>query len=206
MGKFTITRDKFLSTEQARKLLKTCEEMADLDLIKGRRTWPDRFMLVHLAIHSGLRVSELAGLKIKDLHLNHNENYVSVRHGKRDKSRDVYIDKALAKHLKAYTQLKAKTWEESIDPESPLFQGRGANHYTPNALALSFKQALKQAGLPMNYSIHSARHTYATHSLASSNNLRFTQKQLGHENIGHTALYADIQPEKRQELADTFKL
>jgi len=56
----------------------------------------------------------------------------------------------------------------------------------------------------MTYSIHSARHTYATLLLAKSNSLRFVQKQLGHASIAMTSLYADVLPEMNQTLANAI--
>ncbi|MDP2045110.1 MAG: hypothetical protein Q8L00_02740, partial [Deltaproteobacteria bacterium] len=64
MADYEITREKFMSTDEGKRLLETCEELADLDLLKGRQTWVTRHMLVALALRSGLRVSEIAALKI----------------------------------------------------------------------------------------------------------------------------------------------
>jgi len=50
-------------------------------------------------------------------------------------------------------------------------------------------------------SIHSARHTYATHLLYKTGNLRYVHKQLGHANINMIALYSDILPEVNGKLA-----
>jgi site-specific recombinase XerD len=77
-------------------------------------------------------------------------------------------------------------------------------HYTTTALAISFKQALKEVNLPETYSIQSSRHTYATTLLAKTSNLRFVQKQLGHASINMSALYADVLPEQNQSLANAI--
>jgi site-specific recombinase XerD len=69
----------------------------------------------------------------------------------------------------------------------------------------SFKRAVIEAGLPGHYSIHSARHTYAAYLLHDTGNLRYTQKQLGHSNIGMTALYADVLPEENCKLANMIR-
>jgi len=47
--------------------MKICREQSDLDLLKGRQTWPVRYMLIDLALFSGLRVAEIAALKLGDL-------------------------------------------------------------------------------------------------------------------------------------------
>ncbi len=82
---YKITRDKFMDDKERDKLLKFCREKAELDLMKGRITWTVRNMLVNLVLYSGLRVSEIAKLKIKDLHLDKEveDPYLFVRNGKR---------------------------------------------------------------------------------------------------------------------------
>jgi site-specific recombinase XerD len=160
-------------------------------------------MLIHLALNSGLRVSEIAALKINDLQLLGKENYLIVHCGKRGKKRDVYLDTEIVVHLISYIGIK-KQWGESTDNDAPLFAGRGGNHYTTTALEISFKKAAEKAGLHKYYSIHSSRHTYATLLLAKTKNLRFVQKQLGHASIAMTCLYADVLPEMNQNLANAI--
>ena len=202
MKGYQISRDKFMSQEEVRVLLKVCEDQAILDAARGRRTWPTRYMLVHLALHSGLRVSELAALVIGDLYLIGRENYLVVRNGKGGKKRDVYLDREIVRHLKEYIAVK-KTWHNPVDEGAPLFMGR-SGHFSETALHLSFQKAVGAAGLKRRYSIHAARHTYATILLARTNNLRFVQKQLGHASLNMTALYADVLPEQNQSLANTM--
>ena len=199
---YTIGREKFLDRDARSKLLRTCQERAELDLLHGRRTWPVRFMLIDLALYSGLRVMEITDLKIADLNLKAGDPYLVVRKGKGSRRRDVYMDKGLVKHLKEFIALKRKTWGESVDPDAPLFAGRGGGHPTVNTLEKSFKRACEEAGLPAHYSIHSARHTYAVFMLHDSGNLKYVQKQLGHSSIAMTALYSDILPEQNGSLAN----
>ena len=132
---YKITRDKFMDDKERDKLIKLCKEKAELDLMKGRITWPVRYMLVNLALYSGLRVSEIAKLKIQDLNLNKvDDPYLYVRNGKRGKSRDVYLDKELVKELRKFISYKKKTLKESIEPEAPLFAGRNGKHSTNTTL------------------------------------------------------------------------
>ena len=198
---YEISRAKFFDTDERKTILTVSEDKANADLAKGRTTWPTRWMLVHLAFYSGLRVSEIAALTINDCKLQKTDPYIEVRNGKRNKSRDVYIDRVLAKHIKEYIKLK-KTWDQPTEPDAPLFAGRGGKHVTTNNLSLSFKKAVKAAGLRDELSIHSARHTYATNLLEKTGNLRYTQKQLGHSHINMTSLYADILPESNGNLAN----
>lgn len=204
MNNYSITRDKFLAVDEAKKLLKICQKNAMADMKAKRTTWVTRYMLVHLALHSGLRVSEIASLKIGDLHFNGQDNYLTVQNGKRGKKRDVYLDKELVKHLQNFILIKKNNWNEPVDDDAPLFSGRGGIHYTETALHISFKKAIIEAGLSKHYSIHSARHSYATFLFAKSNSIRFVQKQLGHASIAMTSLYADVLPEMNQKLAEAI--
>jgi len=200
---YKITRDKFFDTDERKTIMRVTEANALLDRAKGRMTWQIRWMLVHLAMHSGLRVSEIADLRIGNIHLKNGSAYIYVRQGKRGKDRDVYIDAELAQHLKQFIQEKPILWDQPNGMDDYLFTGQGGGKMTTTALTLSFTRAVKTAGLRKGLSIHSARHTYATIMYAKSDkNLKFVQKQLGHSSLNMTALYADILPEENNVLAN----
>jgi integrase len=202
---YNIDREKILDHEQREKLIKTCKDKAELDLLHGRETWIKRYMLVNLVLFTGLRVSEIANLKIGDIELNTKDPYLIVRKGKRGKKRDVYLDKELVKHLKAFINWKKKTMGEEVENDSPLFIGRNRKHCAVITLMKSFKRAIEESHLPLHFSIHSARHTYATFLLHATNNLRYVQKQLGHSKISMTALYADVLPSENGSLANMIR-
>ena len=205
MGDYKITKDKFFDREERIKLVKTCKDKAELDRLKGRITWPKRYMLIDIALFTGLRVSEIASLKMEDLSLKTKDPFLIVRNGKRGKKRDVYLSNRLTRQLKKYIDYKKKTLNESIDDEAYLFPGRNGEKTSVFTLMMSFKRAIREAGLPEHYSIHSARHTYATYPLHNTQDLRYVQKQLGHSNINTTALYADVLPEQNGKLANLIE-
>ena len=66
---YNIDREKILDPEQRAKLIKTCKDKAELDLFHGRETWIKRYMLVDLALFTGLRVAEITYLTIGDINL-----------------------------------------------------------------------------------------------------------------------------------------
>ncbi len=202
---YTITPEQFFSRDERKRLMKTCEELAELDMIKGRQTWVVRYMLVDLAIYTGLRVGEIASLKIGDLFLTGNDPYLIVRNGKGNKRRTVYMDKELRSHIKKFIDYKKKSLKQSIDDNAPLFTGREETHSPPITLMKSFKQAIVKSGIRKDLSIHSARHTYATFLLNDTKNLKYVQKQLGHANISMTAHYANILPEQNGTLANKIE-
>lgn len=198
---YQIDREKFMDRSERAKLIKTSKERAESDEAKGRTTWPVRWMLVDLALFTGLRVAEIAALEVGDLALKAENPYLIVCNGKGGKRRTVYLDAALVKHLRDYV----KHHLINPDAQAPLFPGRGNKHSPPITLMKSFKKAIEAAGLPEKLSIHSARHTYATYLLRDTNNPRYVQKQLGHASIAMTALYADILPEENGKLANMIR-
>ena len=205
MKNYVITPEDFMSRKERQQLMKICREHSELDLIKGRQIWPIRYMLVDLALYSGLRVSEMAALKVGDLVFNESDPFVIVRHGKGNKKRTVYIDQKLAKHLKEFINYKRKALDQDVDLDSPLFTGRDGKHSPPITLMKSFKQAFEASGLPSRYSIHKARHTYATYLLHDTVNLRYVMQQLGHSDISMTTLYANILPEENGHLVNKIR-
>jgi len=114
----------------------------------------------------------------------------------------VYFDKELAKQLKKFIAWKKKAMREEVETDSPLFVGRDKKHCATITLMKSFKQAIKEARLPSHFSIHSARHTYATFLLHTTSNLRYVQKQLGHSSISMTSHYADVLASENGSLAN----
>lgn len=205
MGKYNISREKIFDKDQRTKLLKTCKDKYELDLLHGRETWIKRYMLVDLVLFTGLRVSEIASLKVGDINLKTKDPYLFVRNGKRGIKRDVYLDRELVKHLKRFISWKKKSMNEPTEDDSPLFSGRNGKHCAVITLMKSFKRAIEESGLPLHFSIHNARHTYATYLLHATYNLRYVQKQLGHSKISMTALYADVLPSENGTLANMIR-
>ena len=186
-----IDRNKYMDMKEVKQLRTVTEARAITDLKAGRINGVHAWMLVDLALSTGLRVSELAALQIKDLDLK--RGYISVTRLKRKKkTKDTLaIGKGIIQHLKDYiASMEHK--------KGPLFVGsRGP--LTAQGLQRIWKRSVKLAGLPKELSIHSARHTIAVHLLKKTGNLRQVQKQLGHASPATTAnMYADISFEDMQ--------
>ena len=178
-----IDRSKYMSKEEVRQFRTVTEAKAIVDLRAGRVTGPLAWAVVDVALSTGLRVSEMASLKVKDIDLQRGCLTV-VRLKRKKKTREsLAIGNGIAKHLKEFI----------ADRKSgPLFVGsRGP--LTAQGLQCIWREAIKRAGLPKELSIHSARHTIAVYLLKKTGNLRFVQKQLGHASPATTAnMYADI--------------
>ena len=190
-----IDRNKYMDMKEVRQLRTVTEARAITDLKAGRIGGVRAWMLVDLALTTGLRVSEMAALQIKDLDLK--RGCLSVARLKRKKkTKDTLaIGKDIIQHLKDYiTSMEHKTGTLFVGSRGPL---------TAQGLQRIWKRSVKLAGLPKELSIHSARHTIAVHLLKKTGNLRQVQKQLGHASPATTAnMYADISFEDMQNGAN----
>ncbi|NQV35417.1 MAG: site-specific integrase [Phycisphaeraceae bacterium] len=168
------------------------EAKSIVDLKKGRIQGPVAWMLVDLALSTGLRVSEMADLKIQDIDFKRGSLKVVRLKRKKKTKETMAIGKDLMDHLREYLE-----WDDRT--KGSLFVGqRGPITY--RGLQQMWKAAIKRACLPEELSIHSARHTLATHLLKKTGNLRQVQKQLGHASPATTAnMYADIAFEDMQD-------
>ena len=202
---YTIDPDKFFNREERNKLLRYCRDQSELDLLHGRRIWVVRYMLIDLAFYSGLRVAEMAALKISDIRLKDEMPCLVVRHGKGDRKRFVYLDNGVVQHLNTFIKLKQTTLKEPFEGDVALFTGKKENHSKPLTLMKAFKSVIREIGLREELSIHSCRHTYATFLLHDTKNMKYVQRQLGHKNISMTALYSGILPEENSKLANQIK-
>ena len=182
-AKWNVTFDKFMSEDEVKALHKTLEAAVIIAKSKAYQGPVRDQCLLLLAIGTGLRVSEIAALKIEDIDLKRGGNTLIVRHGKGNRLREVKFSSTLKTLIQDYLDYR--------DSDSPyLFVSERQDHMFPTAIQKVFKKWAKKAGLPARYSIHSCRHYYASALLRVSKNLRLVQQQLGHSNPSTTTAYA----------------
>lgn len=130
----------------------------------------------------GLRLAEGIHLRVADI--DSARRLVKVL-GKGNKERYVPLAQKTLDRLRAY-------WREHR-PRAWLFPGKDSNKpILRNTLHHTFKAALRQAGISKNASIHTLRHSYATHLLENGVDLRLIQEILGHKSPKTTAIYAHL--------------
>jgi len=184
-----LTPDKFLTEKEVQKLRKACRDAADLAKSKGQLNAIRAWMIIDLAIQAGLRVGEISNMEIMDLFIEKGHSHIHVRQGKGNRSRLITIGESLRKHIRHF--LKERNTQSHY-----LFTSERSENMSTSAIQKVVKKAMKLAGLPANYSIHSLRHTYATLLYKSSgNNLRLVQQQLGHSSVQTTTVYANVMNE-----------
>jgi site-specific recombinase XerD len=139
--------------------------------------------LFTVAYDAGLRLSEILNLRLKDI--DSRRMVLRIRQGKGKKDRYARLTPELLELLREY-------WRE-FRPEDLLFPGAAANKRydlaTPGQL---LKKACRKAGINKRVSMHTLRHSFATHLLEAGVNLRVIQQLLGHDQIETTVLYTHI--------------
>ena len=196
MSQWIITPDKFLTDGETRILRKSCEEAAIIAKSKGNQLAVRNRLIIEMALGTGLRVSELANLKIDDIHIRKGQNSLIVNNGKGDKDRVVGFNNKLKTLIQEYLDYRKSM-------SSYLFASERGEKMTRFGVGRVFKTMAAKAGLDSKHSIHTLRHTYATNLYkASGYNLRMVQKQLGHSSITTTTVYSDV---LNQDLTDALE-
>jgi integrase/recombinase XerC len=151
--------------------------------------------LMELFYSSGLRLAELTGLKLRDLDLKTGQVRVL---GKGSKERIAPVGSMAVKALRLW--LAARAGLAGPDQQA-LFVGRNGAALGPRAVQLRVAALAKAAGLAQHLHPHMFRHSFATHLLESSRDLRGVQELLGHANISTTQVYTHLD---FQHLAQTY--
>jgi integron integrase len=187
--------------------------------VKGRN-----LLIIQLIYGSGIRLMELARLRVKDIDFG--SNLLFVRSGKGDKDRSTILPEFVKTELKLHLD-KVKTlhdedlrnghgevylpnaldrkypnapkdwgWQYvfpseklSVDPRSSKIR---RHHLSDKAIQNIVKEASKKAGIVKNASVHTLRHSFATHLLMNGVNIREIQDLLGHKNLETTMIYTHV--------------
>lgn len=201
------------------KCLTPQEEERFLDMLRNRKDAERAYMLYHLMLVTGLRLSEALSLnvehagrakvelKVKGWTKNRSEGLPLVlaignQREKKDRFKAVYFPKALQKHLKDYLKVKAKKGEFLL-PEAPLFVSRNTTRISPRQVQRDFKRWIKESGIETDLTPHALRHTVGTRLLKKYKNAKLVQRYLGHSDVTTTLrYYVDVFPEDLEEAAE----
>lgn len=139
--------------------------------------------ILELFYSSGLRLSELCALRWRDLDLA--DGLVTVL-GKGSKQRSVPVGSHARKALDDWRR------ESQGQHDAPVFPGRGGATITPRAVQIRLRQLAQRQGLFKRVHPHLLRHSFASHVLESSGDLRGVQELLGHADIATTQIYTHL--------------
>lgn len=150
---------------------------------------------------AGLRVSELCGLKLSDLHFD--GGYIRCV-GKGNKERIVPLGKSAASAVGRYIEEVRPAFARDNPEEQHVFlTARGAAISRKTVWQLIRKHSLK-AALGKKVSPHTLRHSFATHLLANDAPLRVIQEMLGHADIATTQIYTHVDPARLKGIHAKF--
>jgi len=142
--------------------------------------------MFELFYSSGLRLSELTGLKLEDL----NEGDETVRlTGKGSKTRIVPVGRFAREALERWLHLRAALAKPG---ERAVFLNRAGRAVSPRTIQYRLKAWAAKQGLSQSVHPHMLRHSFASHILQSSGDLRAVQEMLGHSSISTTQIYTHL--------------
>jgi len=151
---WVLDQGKFLTPEEVSRLLRRAKQRAEQAQANDCKSPVRDHLAVLLALETGLRVMEIAGLNCGDVHLDGPFSAVVVRRGKGGKQRVVRIGQAARDHLRQYLVWKQQIGEPT-EPDSPLLISSNTGlHMTTRAIQKAFKRTAARASIPSRYSIH----------------------------------------------------
>jgi integrase/recombinase XerD len=154
-------------------------------------------MLLETAYGCGLRISELLGLQVTDIDAS--RMVVTVRHGKGAKDRQVPLSARLLTSLRA--------WWSTHRHARWLFPGKTlARPLSEGMVQRIAGRVVKRAGLRKKATLHTLRHSYATHLLEAGVDVVTLQKLLGHSDLSTTARYLHLSRRQMQKLPNVLDL
>jgi integrase/recombinase XerC len=172
------------------------DQMAQLLAAKPKDALECRDLaLMELFYSAGLRLSELTGLQLRDLDLEAGQVRVL---GKGNRQRIAPVGRMAVMALRRWLEQRASL---ASCEQQALFVGRHGAALGPRAVQLRVAARARAAGLPQHLHPHMFRHSFATHLLESSRDLRAVQEMLGHANISTTQIYTHLD---FQHLARTY--
>ncbi|MBC2723318.1 site-specific tyrosine recombinase/integron integrase [Desulfosporosinus sp.] len=150
--------------------------------------------IIELLVSSGMRVSELVSVNIDDLDMENNEIKIT---GKGNKQRIVHFNTIAKDKLLEYLDTRK-------DKNPALFINKYGNRISIRAIEQQIKREAKLAGLRIEATPHTLRHTFATHLIQRGADIIFIAEEMGHESVSTTQKYAKLNLKARREMYKKF--
>ncbi len=138
--------------------------------------------LIMVCYSAGLRLSELINLRLADV--DSDRMQISVKGGKGKKDRYTLLSEKLLPLLREYFK--------AYRPKEYLFEGSDGGQYGERSLQNVVQSALQNANVKKHASVHTLRHSFATHLLEAGTDLRYIQSLLGHGSSKTTEIYTHV--------------
>lgn len=150
--------------------------------------------IISFIYSAGLRISEAVNMEIRDIDFN--RNIINIKDGKGRKDRQTSLSKKIEQLLKEYM--------EYYNPSKYLFEGEGGEKYSTRSIQAIFKKALKDAKIIKDATVHTLRHSYATHLHEAGTDIKIIQELLGHESTKTTEIYTHVSKKVIQNVKSPF--
>ena len=164
----------------------------DIKTMSGQR----EKVILEVLYGSGVRVSELVNIKLKDIDFS---NKTILIYGKGSKERMVAFGEPALDAMKLFISDGRREYLEDNDSEY-LLVGKNATHLTTRRIEQIIDDLIKKTSLKMNITPHMFRHTFATHLLDNGSDLLAVQELLGHESLSSTEIYTHVSNEHLREV------
>ena len=184
---------RFLSLDDVDRLIAA----PDVTTVRGVR---DR-ALIEVLYATGLRVSELVGLRLADVHLD--QGYLQCL-GKGGKERLVPLGETAAGWLRRYLDESRRHLLKRRDGPWVFVNARGGARLSRIGFWKILKQYGRDAGIRAHLSPHVLRHSFATHLLERGADLRAIQVMLGHADLSTTQIYTHVLEARLRQVYDSF--
>ncbi len=138
--------------------------------------------LLMLIYSCGLRIGEALALRMEDIRSD--EGLIYIRRAKGKKDRRVPLSRVILKELRVYYL--------AYKPRHYLFEGQKGGPYSIRSAAAVMKRSAKRAGIKGRVTLHTLRHSYATHLTNRGVNIQYLQEILGHNSPRTTMIYTHI--------------
>lgn len=172
----------YLYPDRAEKKLPTVLDKSEVQILLSSIENLKHRAIISLIYGAGLRLSEVVELKVKDI--DSKRMLIKIVQGKGKKDRYVMLSEKLLLLLREYYK--------KYKPKEYLFEGQTASKYSARSVQAIFKDALKKANIRKKASVHTLRHSFATHLLESGTDIRIIQQLLGHSSIKTTKIYTQV--------------
>jgi len=146
--------------------------------------------ILKIVYGGGLRLSELTNLRVADIHSDRLQIFVHGGKGKKD--RYTTLSENFLTELRNYYR--------AYQPDYWLFEGQHGGQYSVRSVQAILKKAVKASKINPYCTVHTLRHSYATHLLEAGTSLRHIQELLGHANITTTEIYTHISTAEKQRV------
>jgi len=153
----------------------------------------------------GLRLSEGLHLQVRDVDSDRMTIHVRARYAKRSKDRYVPLPQATLEMLRHYWSThRHSTWLFPGRPPAGKPPAAAVDPVSSRSIPLAFEAALRDSGIQKSATVHTLRHSYATHLLEAGVGLRYIQAYLGHASPQTTAIYTHLTEKGEDTVAQTI--